>query len=638
MDRDYTLLPTGTLLQSGRYLIRGLIGRGGMGAVYLAWDSHLAFEVAVKETSDSVALSSGVLKLEARLLRDLEHPALPRVIDYFEEEVMPSYPGVVRLGHFLVMKYIHGKNLQELLAERAGPFDPEQVLAWADQLLDVLSYLHERPSPIIHRDIKPTNLKLLMPGGKIVLLDFGLSKSMDEGTKVYGRSYPYSPPEQVQYSHTDPRSDLYALAATLYHLLTDVPPPGANQRAERLSAGEPDPLEPPHVYNPRVPSHVSVCIMTALALERARRHEAAAVLRAMLRGEAAQSPWPSVGTTLPANFESRTPRPPKPPRHESVTHTHQSATPLTLSAERTLTARGVVQCVAFSPPGEKLAVGTDLGEVSLWDLRLGASMSLGRDTSAVNTLAFSRDGLTVACGRQSKRVQLWNAEQGESAWGFDTACTDVHAVAFSLDGRMLVTGGVKPPPTVVQMWELNSLQYAQEFKRSGHYLTHALCFSPDGRTLACALWSGERWKPPDERGQIYLWEPSTGEGRLLATGLRVNAIAFSPDGTTLACGCLDSAIRFFDVRTSDMVRTLTGHRNQILSVAFSPDGRTLASADADVLARTPGEVRLWEWQTWKLTKRYERHAHGVRSVAFSPDGRHLAYASDRQVKVIRVGG
>src|SRR5882762_2204291 len=143
------MLEPGIILQE-RYRIVGLLGQGGMGAVYEAIDQRLDATVALKETLFTDERLRRQFEREARLLARLHHGALPRVSDHFTEGG----------GEFLVMQYIPGDDLNGIMAQRSGPFPPEQVAVWADQLLDALDYLHTQDPQIVHRDIKPQNLKL----------------------------------------------------------------------------------------------------------------------------------------------------------------------------------------------------------------------------------------------------------------------------------------------------------------------------------------------------------------------------------------------------------------------------------------------------------------------------------------------
>jgi predicted Ser/Thr protein kinase len=271
------MIAPGTVLQN-RYLVERQIGAGGMGAVYIATDQRFGSIVALKETFFDDPNLRKAFEREARLLNHLRHTALPRVSDHFGEEE----------GQFLVMEYIPGEDLSHMLKERGAPFAPSQVLAWADQLLDALDYLHTQTPPVVHRDIKPQNLKLL-PRDQIVLLDFGLAKGTPLQTRVtatgsvFGYSFNYAPIEQMQGAGTDPRSDLYSLGATLYHLLTGAPPADALTRATAVLNGDPDPLRPASDLNPRVPVEVAGALSRALEQSAARRFAAAEEMRGALR-------------------------------------------------------------------------------------------------------------------------------------------------------------------------------------------------------------------------------------------------------------------------------------------------------------------------------------------------------------------
>src|SRR5947209_15652206 len=245
------MLAPGTVLQN-RYRVERQIGEGGMGAVYVATDERFGSTVALKETFFEDPGLRKAFEREARLLNHLRHPALPRVSDHFTEGP----------GQFLVMEYIAGEDLSEMLKERGGGFPVSQVLAWADQLLDALEYLHTQRPPVIHRDIKPQNLKLT-PRGEVILLDFGLSKTSAVGltkattsVSVLGYTPQYAPFEQINGSGTDVRSDLYSLAATLYHLFTGVPPTDALTRAQSVMNGQADPLPAANELNPAVSADV----------------------------------------------------------------------------------------------------------------------------------------------------------------------------------------------------------------------------------------------------------------------------------------------------------------------------------------------------------------------------------------------
>jgi serine/threonine protein kinase len=279
------MIETGKLLQN-RYRIDKQIGQGGMGAVYVASDERFGSTVAIKETLLMDDNYRKAIEREARLLNSLKHAALPRVSDHFLEEN----------GQFLVMEYIPGEDLSHMI-ESGTRFEVARVLKWADQLLDALDYLHNQSIPVIHRDIKPQNLKLTARD-QIILLDFGLAKGnpTDAGHQtaaksIFGYSRNYASLEQIQGTGTDPRSDLYSLAATLYHLLTNTPPEDALTRAMAVLSNRPDPLQPANALRKEIPAGVAAVLQTALALNADERPESATAMREMLRDHAKYAPF-----------------------------------------------------------------------------------------------------------------------------------------------------------------------------------------------------------------------------------------------------------------------------------------------------------------------------------------------------------
>jgi len=271
------MLPSNTLLQN-RYLIIRQLGRGGMGAVYEAIDQRVSCVVALKETLVETDELRHAFGHEARLLANLSHPALPKVTDYFFEADR----------QFLVMEFISGMDLAQLLNLRGGAFPITDVLTWADTLLDALEYLHTSPSTVLHRDIKPSNIKLTEKN-KIYLLDFGLSKgvagqmtALNADKSIVGHTPHYAPLEQVMRSGTDPRSDLYSLGATLYHLMTGVIPPDAPRRKEAIDEGQPDPLATNERIN-LLPAPVASALLRAMAIDRRERPASADEMREQLR-------------------------------------------------------------------------------------------------------------------------------------------------------------------------------------------------------------------------------------------------------------------------------------------------------------------------------------------------------------------
>jgi hypothetical protein len=251
-----------------------------MGAVFEAVDERLDTTVALKETLFADERLRKQFEREARLLARMHHPALPRVSDHFSEGD----------GQFLVMQFIAGEDFAEMITRRNAPFPVAQVLSWADQLLDALDYLHTQDPQIIHRDIKPQNLKQTARG-QIILLDFGLAKGQASevsrattSVSIFGYTPNYAPLEQIQGLGTDQRSDLYALSATLYHLLTATKPPDALSRAAALVNGQPDPLVPATELNTAISADTASVLSKAMAQNREQRYSTALAMRRALQG------------------------------------------------------------------------------------------------------------------------------------------------------------------------------------------------------------------------------------------------------------------------------------------------------------------------------------------------------------------
>jgi serine/threonine-protein kinase len=264
-----TLMP-GIILRE-RYKILDLVGQGGMGAIYKAEDLRLegrfcAIKEVIPNPSASKAhqeQSQSAFQREANILARLDHTNLPKVSDFFP----------VDGRDYLVMDFVPGQDLREILENvryKETFISQKDVLGWASQLIDALSYLHQQETPVLHRDIKPSNIKLT-PDGIIKLVDFGLVKLLvtDDNktvTILQGQAtIQYAPLEQIggDSGHADARSDIYSLGATLYHLLTNEPPPDAKTRYIR---GRKEPLPEIRKINPDVSSNVEQAIVHALGI------------------------------------------------------------------------------------------------------------------------------------------------------------------------------------------------------------------------------------------------------------------------------------------------------------------------------------------------------------------------------------
>lgn len=290
-----------------RYRVMHPLGEGGFGAAYLVEDQRLGRQCVAKASTTHDTAHRVQFEQEARLLATLNHPNLPEVYDYFFDGGRP----------YLIMQYVEGATLDRLKEGRSAPFEVDQVLRWANDLLDALIYLHGQQPPIIHRDIKPSNV-CITPVGVAALLDFGIARRLDQSSTQSGaraHSLHYAPIEQYPAEamgsygtlqtyleelkaagiHTGPYSDLYSLGATLYFALTLLNPPDACLR----QLGES--LRPIRDLNPDVPDFLVAALERALAVDPRQRSQSAAELRGLLQ--------PQPLETIPPRLRRQRPRP-----------------------------------------------------------------------------------------------------------------------------------------------------------------------------------------------------------------------------------------------------------------------------------------------------------------------------------------
>jgi len=571
-----TLSP-GTVLQQ-RYSIIRIIGSGGFGAVYEARDQRLGHRVALKQLRLAGTQVEQAFEREARILARLKHPALPKVSDHFMNAN----------DYFLVMEYIEGDDFKALLEQRHAPFPLSQVLKWADQLLDGLEYLHSRQPPVIHRDIKPGNIKL-EPEGKIYLLDFGIAKGGKINTyqaiseaSIYAFSPYYASMEQIEAKGTDARSDLYSLGVTLHHLLTGVVPPQTVSRVNAKAMNRADPLRPVNELNPQVPASVARVLSQATEFDPNLRPKSARAMRDALKRAA-----------------SRQTQAPPPPLPTSAIPTQIDNAPATFPDLATLPKWGIIVGVFLL-----LLVGAVGGRI----LFGGSSDTAAEGSKATEVAVISTEAPPTAT----------EIPETETLPATEIATAEPPSAGTTLS--LPVLEGTPVPEALSPISPANAAQVAP-IARWGKGSISQVAYSPDGKWLAVGTSSA-----------IYLYDAQSQEQiRIIEVNSPVRSVAISPDGTTLASGSTDDIVRLWRVSDGTLLNNLAGHTDDVISVSISPDGTMLASGSTD------DTVRLWRVSDGSLINSLAGHRREVHSVALSPDGTTLASASeDGTVRLWRV--
>jgi WD40 repeat protein/predicted Ser/Thr protein kinase len=587
-------LPLGTKLLGGKYTVGKVLGQGGFGITYMGADTVLSRPVAIKELfpegcqrngttvqptritpSDFASMKQRFLD-EARLLASLNHPGIVKVYDFFEENNTA----------YMVMEYLRGKSLAKLVEERGGALSEQEAVGYILKVCEALDVVHK--SGYLHRDIKPENI-IVCDDGRVVLIDFGAARSFMAGRT--GRmtvilTPGFAPLEQyAEQAKRGAYTDIYALGATLYYLLTGEVPVSATDRASGVR------LRSVREINPMVSERVEKAVMKAMAMKVDERPQSVGEFVKLLTS-------PSISASTMSKV--------------SVPSTKLSAPPvpkMTLKGVATLRGHNYsVFSVAFSPDGRLLASGSQDWTVKVWDVGSWREIATLNHMGWVLSVTFSPDGrfLASGCGDQTARIWLIGN------WLIAATLNHVNPVkvAAQMFTRM-VTGINLENPAYMSV-------------------VRSLSFSPDGRFLVSGCWDCT----------VNVWEvESWRKIAVLRHGNWVNSVTFSPDGRFLASGSGDCTVRVWDVRTWDWKeRAILKHGGPIMSVAFSPDGRFLASGMGGGTTGR-GEVKIWEVGSWReVTTLRGRSGRDIYSVAFSPDSRFLAAGSaDGTVAIWEVG-
>lgn len=627
----------------GHFEVEQLLGRGGMGMVLRAFDTHLQRHVAIKVLDPQLADDPTARKRfcrEARSAASVTHENVVTIY-HVEKEETSGLP-------FLVMQVVHGESLQHRL-ERGGPLPVADILRIGLQTAVGLAAAHEKG--LVHRDIKPANILIEAGSDRIKLTDFGLARAAEDvrltQTGFVTGTPLYMSPEQARGAAVDHRADLYSLGAVLYQMATGDPPfEGDSPLALLRRVEQEDPI-PVREVNPAVPEPLARLIERLLAKDPADRYQSAAEVAELLAHQLAHTqPTPAPTLGLPRVRQRSGPlrrRRTSAERAwmtaavvgwtllgaaavgltvtESVGRTHLIAALLhpaeaddAESPEPRLVLQGnagPIWSTCFTPDSRTVAMGIDDGTVKLWDAETGAiKATVTAHKSPIWRLAIDSTGKRMATASDDNTAKIWVWDVDK--WRRQTTLmhdTAVRAVAFSPNGRAIATATRQG---VLRVWsvETGKMQYEAQAHDA---IVYGLAFSPDGTKIAS---SGGK--------VIKLWDAASGQelNTMPTHHGGVYSVAFSPDSKTIASGGWDKSVCLWDVATGTKTATLQGHTQDIWSVAFAPDGATLVSASED------HTVRVWDVAARTLLRTIRASTGSLYSVTYTPGG-HMFAAGGR---------
>lgn len=644
----------------GRYELLELLGEGGMGQVFKARHNRLGKIFAVKSlrhlSPDPVEQAKFLeaFETEARTLAELDHPALAKVSDFFESESI----------HFLVMEFIDGKTLSRVVELAPRNLSQRRVVQWANELCEVLHYLHSQQRPVIVRDLKPENI-LIDGKRRLRLIDFGISKRLQpgEGTRdiVKGMgTAEYAPLEQYGSSTTDQRSDIYAFGATLYFLLTEIAPPPAWKRASE--GVEPT---PPSAVNPTVSPELDQLVLKMMALKKEHRPQSIAEVRSELAripgkaktGSTSHSvpraprvtPRPSPPKVTPKaepNLQwAKAPGPPSYDSHDSVAdrkvktpgaptykppldHTGPQVTPPSGPIYESPSTGGAQR---YSIPGSSIEKARTVIRPALNpsgripQVEVKSCRSLRRYATVPQSVRFCPGRpLAAVAGRY---LQLWSMDTEQVTGKLWSGEQQITSLEFSADGRFLASAETEGEIRVYDVGEQKKT--AQLGRRSWGLF-------PDRVRDVCFLFGQHKVAVASDTSNIRIFSALNGEVIELIewhqTGLfsklsrKTVSLSSSRDGL-LATGGADGSITIYDTGRFEKKEHKTFSMGEVQSLEFSPDGQFLAACGSR------GKLFLLKPEGLEVVHEL-KHPASPLAVAFSHDLRLIASgSSDCQIRL-----
>jgi WD40 repeat protein len=573
-------LPAGFTLHHGAYSIVRVVGEGGFSLTYLAYEGTRRLPVAVKEffpmgcvrdglqivpasTWDATSFSAARANFlnEGAILERFNHPGIVRVYATYEEN------GTA----YMMMEYLPGESLAQGLARR-GPMNRAQAMEVARQVGAALQAVHS--SGVVHSDVKPENV-IKTPDGRLVLLDFGVSRGYLSSKAAKGAmqavSPGYSPPEQYHYGKAlTPASDVYAMGATLWHLLTGRLTPDARSRTHGMA------LAPLIDLNPTVDDELWMAIERALQVDPQRRQENVRQFLEQLGldkdsaanpGLFADGPVPAFDVSLVGEMFG-----------------HEAA----------------VTCLALHPNGQLLVSGDKLGLIRLWTWPDGQPLGVvPGHGQAVSSLAISSDGLLLASGCLGGRITLWDMTLGKDLQVLAQTGPAVQGLAFSPVENCLACALTDATIRIYRPGQ-NVPVVLKEHEGP----VNGVCYSPNGQWLAsCGNDAALKFH---DASTLRTLRALRGHERI------VQSVGFSRDCNLLLSSSNDLSARVWDLGAGFELRRLKGHKGMVWQAQFASDPELIVTASSD------RRLRWFRLDTGREIKSVEAHSSHCKAILCDP--------------------